>query len=304
MSASTIAPEKRTIVGLGEALFDCFEDHTNLGGAPLNATLVAHSLGQNLNLSGQMVSRIGYDDLGREILNTLEARRIDTSTIQIDKTSPTGRVNVEMRDGEPHYEIIQGVAWDNIQWDDTLENLAPQAAGVTFGTLAQRSSTSRETIQRFLQQATNGVKLFDVNLRQNYFSADVLQASCKLADAVKLNKDELAVVADHLQLDKTNPAKSLLESYNLHALILTHGQKGTELIMSDGTWTAPVPSFPKEPGSDPVGAGDACGATCLVGLVLGWSPEKIVKNANRVGAYVASRQGATPEIDAKQLLVD
>lgn len=302
MIAPTTDGPKQLIVGIGEALFDCFDDHANLGGAPLNATLVAHSLGRDFQLSAQMVSRVGKDDLGKQIQQTLQSRDVDTSSIQSDDAAPTGRVNVEMVDGEPNYEIIQNVAWDNIEWNDLLASLAKQAAGITFGSLAQRSPTSRATIQRFLDQATGAVKLFDVNLRQDFYSAEILKTSCELANAVKLNKDELAVVTDSLKLDHSNPVKSLLESYNLRAVILTHGQKGTELIMPEGTCTAPVPSFPKEEGSDPVGAGDACGATCLLGLVLSWEPQNIVTAANRVGAYVASRRGATPEIDASELL--
>lgn len=302
LSASTIDPSKRYIVGLGEALFDCFEDHTNLGGAPLNATLVAHSLTTGSKLAGQMVSRIGNDDFGKQVQQTLQTRGLNTNTIQIDDTAPTGRVHVEMVDGEPEYDIVKEVAWDYIQWDDLLADLAKLAAGVTFGTLAQRNSTSRETIWKFLSEATDAVRFFDVNLRQDFFSAEILKKSCQLASAIKLNKDELSVVTSHLNLDSSSPAKSLLETYNLKAVVLTHGKQGTELITPEGSWKAPVPTFPQEEGSDPVGAGDACGATCLVGLIQGWSPEKIVASANRVGAYVASRRGATPEINPTELL--
>lgn len=302
MTAPTTDDPKQLIVGIGEALFDCFEDHANLGGAPLNATLVAHALGTDFQLRGQMVSRVGQDDLGRQIDETLQQRKVDTSTIQIDPTAPTGRVNVQLFNGQPEYDIIENVAWDYIEWNDRIAKIAHQAAGVTFGTLAQRNPTSRETIWKFLETASSAIRFFDVNLRQKFFSTEILKTSCELANAVKLNKEELAVVSQHLQLNAADPGQHLLESYNLRAIVLTHGEKGTELITAAGRFKGPVPNYTPEEGSDPVGAGDACGATCLLGLILNWPPERIVNNANRVGAFVASRKGATPQIDACSLL--
>lgn len=298
------------IVGLGEALFDCFESHRTLGGAPLNATLVAHSLGTPWGIRGQMVSRVGTDELGKEILAELDQRQVDTTTIQLDPAHPTGTVQVEMQDGEPQYDIVRDVAWDHLHWDHHLQTLAQQASGITFGSLAQRSNHSRETIQRFLQEATQAVKLFDVNLRGNFYDADSLEQSCNIADAVKLNRDELTVVTRTLQLEcgklvASNPtaaAHQFREHFRCRAVILTHGSRGTQFLTDQGQYTADVPSFDPEPGSDPVGAGDACGATCLLGLILRWQPQQIVARANRVGAFVASRRGATPQLDPAPLL--
>lgn len=302
MSSNLDDTQQRTIVGIGEALFDCFDDRTVMGGAPLNATLIAYLIGRQFDLDATIVSRIGRDALGDRLVETLRERGLDGTYLQIDPEAPTGRVRVEMIDGEPHYEIIRNVAWDRLAWNDALATLAPRAAGITFGTLAQRSETSRETIQRFLAAASDAVRLFDVNLRQSFYDAEVLRRSCEQAHAVKLNSDELRVVAEQLSLADGNPVDSLRRQFDLRAVVLTHGARGTELITAEGSFRAAVPRFPAEPGADPVGAGDACGAACLVGLVLGWPPQRIVIAANRLGAYVASRRGATPTFDSQQVL--
>jgi len=303
---------KTKIVGIGEVLFDCFQDHATMGGAPLNAALVAHALGAPWGLAGQMVSRVGPDDLGQQIVATLRRRELDTSSIQHDPTHPTGTVQIELIDGEPNYEFVPNVAWDHLQWSPAVEQLATQTAGVTFGTLGQRAAISRTTIQRFLAACPAAIKFFDVNLRGDFYSADVLRASCQLADAVKLNEEELHVVTNLLglsdeqlpdeKLPEADMAIRLMDHFQLRAVVLTHGSQGTELITARGRFTGPVPKFAPEADSDPVGAGDACGATCLLGLIQDWPEEQIVTRANRVGAFVASRRGATPQLDAAALL--
>ena len=145
------------------------------------------------------------------------------------------------------------------------------------------------------------MRLFDVNLRQHFYNREVIEQSCQLAHVIKLNNDELTTVCNLLDLPSDKQKSSarpqqLMKAYSLRAVILTHGSRGTELITTQGSFTGEVPQFPAEPGSDPVGAGDACGATCLLGLILGWDPQTIVDRANRVGAYVASRSGATPDL--------
>ena len=273
-----------------------------MGGAPLNAALVAHAVGQPFGLAGQMVSRVGTDELGDQIVAALQARDVDTSTIQRDDSLATGTVQVEMVDGEPNYEIVRHVAWDNLQWNTQLAELASHCAGITFGTLAQRSATSRQTIQQFLAAAQQAFKLFDVNLRGDFHDAEGIRQGCQLANAIKLNRDELDVIAKYLELPEDDQVDALRQQYDLQAVILTHGSRGTELITQQGRFRGEVPSFAPQPGSDPVGAGDACGATCLIGFVKQWPAEQIVARANRVGAYVASRQGATPQFDAAELL--
>lgn len=297
-------------VGLGEALFDCFSlpGHSLeiLGGAPLNATLIAALLGEKLGFRAQLVTRVGRDSLGERILDELRSRGIASDSVQLDPIHPTGRVNVTMVDNQPQYDIQTGVAWDHLQWSPELLALASRSAAITFGSLAQRNLRSRTTIRQFLQAAPQAIRLFDVNLRQHYFDAEIVRTSCQLASAVKLNVDELRTLRPLLALPNhdqpTLIAQHLLRAFDLQAVILTHGQEGTELITAAGSFRGNVPSFTPEPNADPVGAGDACGAACVIGLYLGWAPQEIVSLANHCGAVIASRAGATPRLDPSILI--
>jgi fructokinase len=303
-------PQHNLFIGLGEALFDCFSlpGHSReiLGGAPLNATLVAALLGEKLGFKAQLVTRVGQDTMGEHILHELRSRGLASDSVQLDPLHPTGRVNVTMLDSQPQYDIQSDVAWDYLQWTPELLVLASRSAAITFGSLAQRSPQSRNTIRQFLQAAPQAIRLFDVNLRQHYFDAEIVRTSCQLASAVKLNVDELLTLRPLLALpDHDHPtliARNLLHAFNLQAVILTHGEQGTELITPAGSFRSNVPSFPPEPNADPVGAGDACGAACVIGLYLGWTPQEIVTLANHCGAIIASRAGATPRLDPSILV--
>jgi fructokinase len=293
------------LCGIGEALFDCFADRQVLGGAPLNATAAAHQLGKLWPVDATMISRVGDDELGQQLRRELQRRGMSDQFVQTDCEQATGKVLVELKNGEPEYTILQPAAWDFLTWDDRLETLANTCEGMIFGTLAQRHPLARQTIQQFAATAKQAVRLLDVNLRQEFFSAEILQSSLRLATSVKLNQEELSALANLLQLPGLMPERALIETYNLEAVILTQGAKGTKFISSDGEqFTAPIPRFVPEAQADPVGAGDACAATCLLGLASGWHPQKIVARANVLGAYVASRAGATPEIPIRDLICD
>ena len=155
----------RTIIGLGEALYDVFPDQMRPGGAPLNLAVHAHQLGNR----GVVVSRIGEDALGHQLLDDLRQRDMPTDHVQVDPDRATGTVLVQLDPaGEPTYDIVAHVAWDNLQWDPQMESLAAHADAVCFGSLAQRDGQTRNTIYRFLSSARRAVRLFDVNLRQHY----------------------------------------------------------------------------------------------------------------------------------------
>jgi fructokinase len=286
------------LVGLGEALFDCFEDREVLGGAPLNSAAIMHQVGRRHRCSGVVASRIGNDPLGERLIGELRRREMTDALVQRDPQRPTGRVHVTLRDGEPSYEIVREAAWDYLEWTDALEQLAQQCRGVSFGTLGQRSPPSRAAIQRFLETATAAVRLFDVNLRPPFCDAEVIRRSCELCDVLKLNTEELHKVARMLGLDAEEAAlpEAIRERFDLRAVVLTHGARGTELLVGGQRYTAEVPRYERAPGADPVGAGDACGAVCLIGLVLDWPPPRIVAAANRVAGFVANQQGATPTL--------
>ena len=285
------------IVGLGEALYDLLPAGSALGGAPLNAAVQSHQLGNN----AVVTSRIGRDALGQALLDDLAKRGMNTAFIQSDPDAPTGTVDVFLRDGEPEYDIISGVAWDRLAWDESLAGLVKRCDAVCFGTLGQRLEPARSTIQQFVTTASQAVRLFDLNLRQDYFSATVLEASCRAASIVKMNEAELAVVAPLLRLGQAEEIQQLIEHFDLDLFVLTRGKLGTALHSSNSVVVGQPAQFAPEPDADSVGAGDACSAAILHGAVRRWPLQKMANLANRLGAFVASRKGATPELPAELL---
>jgi fructokinase len=294
-----------TIVGLGEALFDVFPDREILGGAPLNVAVHAHQMASMLGGQGIPASRIGRDELGRRVIDELSARGIPTTGLQVDDERPTGRVLVTLRGKEPSYEIVPDAAWDRLAFNDDLERLAGQCDAVCFGTLGQRSPEARATIGQFLAHATRAIRLFDVNLRQELFSREIIQQSCALATVVKLNELELPQIhrlfgspdgggtAAEIQ---DRQAIALRDRFSLDAVVLTRGSAGTVLYTAEGKTEGEPVRYPHDPDADSVGAGDACTAGVLVGMLLGWPAGRIVALANDAGAYVASQPGATPRL--------
>ncbi len=293
-----------TIVGLGESLFDVFPDRAILGGAPLNVAHHAHQLCSASGGRGVVVSRAGADALGQRLLEELRVRNLSAEFVQIDSAHPTGRVDIALRNGEPNYNFLADVAWDHLEWTPEWQRLAETCDAVVFGTLAQRCPTSRATVQRFVKTARQAVRLFDVNLRVTFFDADSLQRGAELATAIKLNEDELPVVLRLLGLvaddeRSRDGATRLLQHFapsGLSSVVVTHGEHGTELLTGDASVRGETARFERHPQADNVGAGDACSAGLLWGWLNQWSPERTVTLANRLGAFVASRPGATPTL--------
>jgi fructokinase len=294
-----------TIVGLGEALFDVFPDREILGGAPLNVAVHAHQMASMLGGRGIPASRIGRDELGRRVIDELSARGIPTAGLQVDDDRPTGRVLVTLVGKEPSYEIVPDAAWDRLAFNDDLERLAVQCDAVCFGTLGQRSPEARATIGQFLAHATRAIRLFDVNLRQGLFSREIIERSCALATVVKLNELELPQVHRLFGSPDVdgNPAEiqdrqaiALRDRFSLDAVVLTRGSAGTALYNAEGKSEGEPVRYPHHPNADSVGAGDACTAGVLVGMLVGWPSGRIVALANDAGAYVASQPGATPRL--------
>jgi len=296
-----------TIVGMGEALFDIFPDHQTLGGAPLNVAVHAHQLGQGRGGQGVVLSRVGQDDLGETVLAELRSRGMSTDYIQTDPDRDTGQVYIEFDPSGKHsFQIVENVAWDVISFDYDVEDLARRCDAVCFGTLAQRDAQSGSTIYRFLDTTSRrATRLFDVNLRQNYFDGRMIQRSCEQSTIVKLNDEELPIVADVLGLasvgrsevdELPRKAEALRAKFDLKMVALTRGKKGTLLITAGGRHEGARVSYPPAADADTVGAGDACTAGILVGTVLGMTGDKIADLANHCGAYVASQSGATPAL--------
>jgi fructokinase len=288
-----------TLVGIGEALFDLLPDREVLGGAPLNVVVHAQQLAVPLGGRAVMVSRVGADERGQRLRSELAARGLEATYLQTDPDRPTGTVRVTLDQGEPSYDIVRDVAWDRLEFTPELSTLATACVAVCFGTLGQREERARQTIGRFLESATRAIKLFDVNLRQHYYDAALLRRSFELASFAKMNQAELPVVAETLGFHRTGEAdnvEALRKEFKLGGVILTRGARGITLFADDGQMEAPVMRYPAAPNADHVGAGDACSAALLVGMVRDWSPMETLVLANRMGAYVASVPGATPAL--------
>jgi fructokinase len=288
-----------TIVGLGEALWDLLPSGKRLGGAPLNVACGADQLVRGRGGRGVVASRVGRDDLGDEIVAEIVSRGMPTDYIERDPSHDTGTVHVELERGQPSYQIADDVAWDYLEFTPAWNELAGRATAVCFGTLAQRSPASRSAIWRFLDAAPQAIRMLDVNLRQSFYDHTVLSESCRRATLVKLNKEELPVLARLLDLPVGTRELQLAQlrfRYELQAIVYTRGQRGTMLILGDGVVAPEAVSYPAAPDADAVGAGDACSAAVLAGFALGMAPQRIAELANHMGAYVASQPGATPPL--------
>lgn len=287
-------------MGLGEVLFDCFPQREVLGGAPINLAVHANALLGRVGGQAVPATRVGNDDRGGRIRDALAARSIDTAYVQSDSQRSTGTVQVNLNDtGNASYVFAADTAWDAIDFSKQWQQLASSCQAVCFGTLAQRSDHSRGTIHQFLKLATSTLRLFDVNLRQQFYTAELVKESLNLATAMKLSDDELNVVCELLNVktgSADDQAHTLAERFELDWLALTRGKLGTTLYSKGQKHVGePVPAKPN-PNADTVGAGDACCAGLAVGALLGWQPERALVLANTLGAYVASHSGATPEL--------
>ena len=287
---------KRIIVGVGELLWDLLPSGKQLGGAPANFAYITKLLGD----TGIPASRVGRDSLGDEALHRLTQLGLSTGCIQRDRTHPTGTVQIEVDGtGQPRFEISESVAWDFLDWTPQWQLLAQHADAVCFGSLAQRSELSRATIHNFVMASRpNAVQVFDVNLRQNFFSAEILAESMGLATIVKLNQEELPRIMRLLELEPHGDEDSArrllsLSLHNPRLVCVTRGGGGSLLVTADES--SEHPGF-RVKVADTVGAGDAFAAALVHGYLRGTSLAQINETANRVGAWVASQSGATPTL--------
>ena len=284
--SATPAESAPVVVGLGEVLWDEFADGRRPGGAPANVAYHSCMLG----LDGRIASRVGRDQDGDLLVERLRQTALDVELIQTDAELSTGRVTVELDDGQPTY-TIHPAAWDNIEATPGLLDVAGGAAAICFGTLAQRSDESRKAIQSCLE-ATAGLKVYDVNLRQSFYSKPVIEASLQTADVTKLNHEEAAVLAKMFDLpDGDGFGPALREFASLDVVCLTHGADGCELIGESRVFEA---SEPVEV-ADAVGAGDAFTAALTYATLQDWPLANRARFANAVGGLVASKRGAMPD---------
>jgi fructokinase len=282
------------VVGLGEALWDVLPDGDHFGGAPANVALHAAALGAE----SWLVSAVGQDARGDAALARLDAAAVRRDTVARLADHPTGVVRVTLdAAGHPVYDIATESAWDYLPWSEAVEQVAERADAIAFGSLAQRSPTSRATIRRAVA-TTRGTswRLFDVNLRQRYYDASVLTESLKLANAVKLNEEELPVVARLCGVADGPPRdqlRALCGRFGLRLAALTRGACGAVLLTPNEVCESTAPPTVV---ADTVGAGDAFTATLLIGVLAGRSLDEVSRRANVVASYVCSQPGATPPI--------
>ena len=288
-----------TVVGLGEILWDLLPSGPQLGGAPTNFAYCSQLLGNR----AVVASRLGSDDLGREARALLMSSGITDQFLQTDPDHSTGTVNVKLDStGQPSFEIAKNSAWDFLAWTDDWRSLAQSADAVCFGTLAQRSTQSRQTISNFLDATRPEVlRIFDVNLRQNFYSEEIIRESLKRANVVKLNHEEVQRVAELMAVPSTEPndfALALLQEFNLQLVCVTLGANGS--LLYDRSGAEMHPGFCVQI-KDTVGAGDAFTAGLVHQLLRGAALPPMNDLANRMGAWVASCSGAMPPVPAEGL---
>lgn len=301
--------EPHLILGIGELLWDVLPDGPRLGGAPANFTVMAGRLGNH----AAILSRIGRDDLGREAVHLLDPLPADTSFLQIDAAHETGRVTVALKHGQAEYTIHQPVAWDSMELSDEWIKLAERADALCFGSLAQRSIESRQTIQTLAAQSPSRcVRIFDVNLRPPFYSSEVIQESLELTTVVKMNDVELPLVMALLGMPLEESGTSanlrggserlLAEFPTLQMVAITRGGNGSLLVTRD-EWHE-HPGYPVKV-KDTIGAGDAFTAALAHYLLRGAELPVLNEAGNRWGGWVASQSGAMPALtDAIRAEID
>jgi len=290
---------KKVIVGLGEILWDLLPNGKQLGGAPANFAYHAQALG----CKGVAVSCVGDDELGHEITSRLNDLGLDTSYIAVDDTHPTGTVSVELDEkGKPDYIIHENVAWDNIPFSEAMLELAGEADAVCYGSLCQRSEVSRNTIREFLQATRKDcIRVFDINIRQSYYTEQTVRAMLELSNVLKLNDEELPLVGELLGVKggETQILTKLEKSFELQLIVLTKGSRGSRLFgQGKDSYNKGYAAII----ADTVGAGDSFTAVVTLGLLRGDELDEINDCANRVASFVCSQRGATPKLPDSLIL--
>lgn len=280
------------IVGMGEALWDVLPEGKKLGGAPANFAYHVSQFG----LNSRVVSAVGQDKLGTEILDNFRQKQLQGLIETVPY--PTGTVQVELdSDGVPCYDIKEGVAWDNIPYTEALDELAHQTRAVCFGSLAQRSIVSRETIARFLDtmpDTPDTLKIFDINLRQSFYTKEILCDSFERCNILKINDEELVTVSrlfGYPGIDLQDKCWILLAKYNLKMLILTCGVNGSYVFTPGHVSFVETPEVQV---ADTVGAGDSFTAAFTAAIINGRSVREAHQLAVETSAFVCTQQGAMP----------
>lgn len=284
----------KVVVGMGEALWDVLPEGKKIGGAPANFAYHVSQFG----LPSCVVSAVGDDPLGKEIIENFTAKGLNFSLAEVPY--PTGTVQVEIdQAGIPQYDIKENVAWDNIPFTNNLEDLAKSTRAFCFGSLAQRNVVSRNTINEFLDampKDDDTLVVFDVNLRQGFFTKDILCNSMKRCNILKINDEELVIVSrmfGYPGIDLQDKCWILLGKYNLKMLILTCGINGSYVFTPGNVSFLPTPKVEVE---DTVGAGDSFTAAFIASILKGLPVAEAHHKAVETSAYVCTQKGAMPKL--------
>ena len=284
---------KPIVVGIGELLWDVLPTGKRAGGAPINFVYHATQMGAE----GYAISAVGNDVSGTEIIQELEKSHISNSLGIVEH--PTGSVMVELKQGIPTYTIIEGVAWDYIPLTQEAIDLVKKADAICFGTLALRSAASRETILTLLSYAReDALRFFDINIRQSYYSKELIETLLHKANVFKINDDELVLIRTMCDLEGTDEevCRQLIGKYNLRYMILTAGSSFSSVYTADEVSTI---STPKVQVADTVGAGDSFSGAFIYSILTGKSLREAHQAAVETAAFVCTQAGAWPEYPNK-----
>ena len=290
---------KRYVVGLGEVLWDVLPEGKKLGGAPAN---FAYHAGQFLGTDNTIaISALGQDRLADETIEALKEHNLNDLLPRVPY--PTGTVQVQLDEqGIPTYDIKENVAWDNIPFDDDIQQIARNCRAVCFGSLAQRNVVSRETIHRFLDATpADCLKIFDINLRQQFYTKEIIKESLLRCNILKINDEELVLIGrmfDYPGLDIENKCWLILGKYNLDMLVLTCGTNGS-YVFTPGQMS--FQETPKVQVADTVGAGDSFTGSFCAAILNGKSVTEAHRKAVEVSAFVCTQNGAMPTLPERLL---
>lgn len=285
-----ITNQSNYAVCFGEVLWDIFPSGSRAGGAPFN---VAYNLFK-MGIDTKMLSRIGNDQLGHQLLNQIEDWGITTDFIQIDQEKATGTVLADFDEhGEAKYDIVQEVAWDYIRALPEHKELIQHSEAFVFGSLVTRSEASQNTLLELLEYSK--FRVFDVNFRPPFINFKFIKKLLHKADLVKMNKAELRTILEYLgedYIDEDTSIRHIQTYFNLNEIVLTKGSKGARYFVGDTAYNFPAVHIEI---ADTVGSGDSFLAGFLSKRILGKSPEEIMKQATALGAFITSKSGACPD---------
>ena len=285
--------KKYTVIGIGEVLWDLLPDGKMLGGAPINFAYHASQLGA----VGVAISSVGNDELGSEIMKSVDTKGV-VNCISVNKY-PTGTVGVILKDGIADYTIYENVAWDFIELSIGSTIMLQQADAICFGTLAQRNKVSHDAIMTALKLVPEKcLKVYDINLRQKYYNADLISKSLFCSNVFKINDDEIELFKHLFIMDgnEVELSQKIMKTYSIEYLALTKGDKGSYLFWKDEISFMPTPVVDVE---DTIGAGDSFTSALVIGILNKWSLNEIHRKAVEISAFVCTQKGATPVLSER-----